>query len=163
VPKLAVAVLFKVLLSGMELLVTLLVTVAPLVSTGTLTVTLVVAPGAKLTLTVCTTTPLTVMVAVKVAVALPLLVNVTVPLTVVPAGALPGRVTLVVKSGCRPLKVAVAVLLVSVVSGMLVVPTLAVTVLPPACTVSTGACVVVLCAGLKVIDWVATVGTPLTL
>jgi hypothetical protein len=145
----------------MELLVTLLVTVAPLLVTGTVTVTLVVAPGARLTLMVWVT-PLTLMVAVKVAVALPMFWKVTVPLTVVPAGALPGRVTVVVKSGCKPLKVAVAVLLVSVVSGMLVVPTLAVTVLLPACTVSTGAATVVLWPGFKVMDTVPGTLAPLT-
>jgi hypothetical protein len=162
VAKVSVPTLLLVLLSGMELVVTLLVTVAPLVSTGTLTVMLVLPFGGRLKLTTVGL-PLMVTVAVKVAVALPRLVKVTVPVTVVPAGAFGGRSTLVVKSGCNPLKVAVAVLLVRVLSGRLLTPTPAVTVLPPAWTVSTGAATVVLWPGFKVMLLVPGTTVPLTL
>ena len=105
-------------------------------------------------------------VVVNVAVALPMLLNVTVPVTVVPAGALPGSTTVLVKSGCKPVSVAVAVLLVTVVSGRLVTPTPAVTVLPPVPTVSTGAATVVvlpaLPAGFKVMLCVPGTLVPLT-
>jgi len=89
------------------------------------------------------------------------LLNVTVPVTVVPAGASLGRTTVLVKSGCKPVNMAVLVLLVVVVSGMLVVPTPATTVLVPTATVSV-TCAVVLAPGLKVIELVPTVVLPLT-
>jgi len=64
VPMLAVAVLLVVLLSGTELVPKLLVTVAPVLTTGTVTVNCAVAPGASVMVTVCVAVPLTLIVVV---------------------------------------------------------------------------------------------------
>jgi len=157
--RLAVAVLFAPLLSGVALLTALLalrVTVA--VSLGTVVVKLrgTLAPGARSpTAKACTTPLLSVTVpvtAVAVAAVAPLalLVKVAVTVTTEPAGALAGRVTAVVTSANSATPTWVLVLLALLLSGTVGAVTLAVTVEPVAVTGTVMGAVVLLWAGARV-------------